>query len=219
MQRKQFTFYESFFEALEQIEDQNAQAEAYRAICRYALRGEEPELERLPAITRIVFHLIRPTLDASRHKAANGLQGGRAKNGKTKANEKQTANKGENEIENENEIEKEDEVEIEREHECAPPAPSRGQKKQTRTPSYEQVLEEAALRGRPELAKSFFDYYAAGDWRDAGGRPVRAWRQKLAAWIIRQGPPGAPPGAPQGAPPASSWAALAETMDWEEAAQ
>ena len=129
MQRKQFTFYESFFEALEQIEDQNAQAEAYRAICRYALHGEEPELERLPAITRIVFHLIRPTLDASRHKAANGLQGGRAKNGKTKANEKQTANKGENEIENENEIEKEDEVEIEREHECAPPRPLTGAEK------------------------------------------------------------------------------------------
>lgn len=217
MHRKQFTFYESFFEALELIEDQDDQAEAYRAICRYALRGEEPELERLPAVVRIVFLLIRPTLDASRRKAASGLQGGPAKNSKTKANEKQTASEGEKE--NEIEIEKEVEVEIEREHECAPPAPSRGQKKQTRTPSYEQVLEEAALRGRPELAKGFFDYYAAGDWRDAGGRPVRAWRQKLAAWIIRQGPPGAPPGAPQGAPPSSSWAALAETMDWEEAAQ
>jgi hypothetical protein len=54
--------------------------------------------------------LVKPNLDASRKKAANGKQGG----SKPKAKCKQTASEKENEIENENEVE----VEIEKEYEC-----------------------------------------------------------------------------------------------------
>ena len=56
--------------------------------------------------------LVKPNLDASRKKAANGKQGG----SKSKANGKQNTSKKENEIEEE--IEKEIENEIEKEYEC-----------------------------------------------------------------------------------------------------
>ena len=74
--RTQFTFYESFFLAIRRLKDDKMKAALYDAICAYALYGEEPELEDIPAA---MFDLIRPNLDASRKKAANGRKGGRSR--------------------------------------------------------------------------------------------------------------------------------------------
>ena len=46
MERKQFTFYESFFRAVSRIRDRQARCEAYDAVCRYALTGALPDLEQ-----------------------------------------------------------------------------------------------------------------------------------------------------------------------------
>ena len=75
-ERKQFTFYLSIFKALRKIKKKPDRADAYDAICAYALFGEEPDLEKLPDSVSIAFELIRPVLDASRRKAKNGKQGG-----------------------------------------------------------------------------------------------------------------------------------------------
>lgn len=128
MERKQFTFYGSFYMAIQGMKRKSDQADLYNAICQYALYGEEPALS--PSLQGI-FELIRPNLDASRRKAENGKRGGnqasKAKaNGKQtrskpKASRKQTASEKENEIENEIEVEKEIE------DECPPPsAPPKG---------------------------------------------------------------------------------------------
>lgn len=54
-------------------------------------------------------------------------------------------------------------------------------------PTLEQVHEVAKLRGCPEYAKPFFDYYAAAGWRDSEGKPCAwNWQQKLVAWQQRQ---------------------------------
>ncbi len=53
-------------------------------------------------------------------------------------------------------------------------------------PTLEQVMEVAKLRGCPECAKPFFDYYVAAGWRDAEGKPVYSWQQKLVAWQMRE---------------------------------
>ena len=86
MDRKQFTFYESFASALSRIKSKTARCDAYDAICNFALYGREPEIDSLPDAAAIAFDLIRPTLEASKRKAENGKRGG-----KTEANEKQTA--------------------------------------------------------------------------------------------------------------------------------
>ena len=40
----------------------------------------------------------------------------------------------------------------------------------------------AQERGKPELARQFFDYFETGNWVDAKGQPVRNWKQKFLTW-------------------------------------
>lgn len=101
--RKGFTFFDSFAKALRYIKKKTDRADAYDAICNYALYGIEPDMNSLPDAAAIAFELIKPNLDASKRKAKSGKQGG----SKTKANAKQTEMEKENEIEIENEIENE----------------------------------------------------------------------------------------------------------------
>lgn len=118
MQRTQFTFYESFYKAVKRIKDPESRAQAYDAICAYALYGQEPNLDSFSDFSAIAFELIKPNLDSSRKKAENGKAGGSKKQNKSKkeANKKQeqTENEKENKIENE----KEKENKIENEKEC-----------------------------------------------------------------------------------------------------
>lgn len=109
MSRSQFTFYASFASALSRIKKKADRADAYDAICNYALFGTEPDLDKLPDSAAIAFDLIRPTLDASKRKAENGKAGGKAKQtgSKPEANTKleQTESEKEKEKEKENETE------------------------------------------------------------------------------------------------------------------
>lgn len=118
MNRKQFTFYESFYCAIKRIKNKTAQRDAFVVLCEYALNGKEPDLDKLPDSVAIAFELVRPTLDASRRKAESGKKGGSRKQtgSKSEANDKQNASKGEKEKEDEKENEKE--LEIEKENEC-----------------------------------------------------------------------------------------------------
>lgn len=129
MERKQFTFYISYFRAISRIPDKAIRAEAYDAVCRYALLEEEPDLEATDGTVAMAFELMRPTLDAARKKAFAGHLGGsqnkqieskmeangKQNESKTEANRKQTGSKKEKENEEENEIEKENKNEIENE--------------------------------------------------------------------------------------------------------
>lgn len=130
--RSQFTFYRSFADALKRIRKKADRADAYDAICNYALYGIEPDMDKLPDAAAIAFDLIRPNLDASKRKAESGKRGGNAKQAESKpqANRKQTSSKlqanrkqGETASEKEREIEKEKEKEIEIENECCYPLP------------------------------------------------------------------------------------------------
>ena len=119
VERKQFTFYDSFRRAAQRIKNKAHRCVFYDALTEYALTGAEPDLDSLPDSVAIAFELSRPNLDASRRKAASGKRGGESKQttSKSEANDKQTASKKENEKENkiENENKKEDE--------CPPKSP------------------------------------------------------------------------------------------------
>lgn len=75
MQRSGFTFYASFQEAIEDLEDSEpaTQLAIYRAICRYGLFREEPELK---GVSRIIWRLVKPSLDKQWIKYINSLNGG-----------------------------------------------------------------------------------------------------------------------------------------------
>lgn len=121
-ERKQFTFYLSIFKAIRKIKKKTDRADAYDAICAYALFGEEPDLDAMTDSVSIAFELIRPVLDASRRKSKSGKQGGskpKQNESKPEANGKQTGSKqDENESKGEKEKEEEIEKEVEIEHEC-----------------------------------------------------------------------------------------------------
>lgn len=106
--RKQFTFYSSFFETAKRIKSKAARADLYDTICRYALEGIEPDLDKLPESVAVAFINAKPNLDASRKKAENGKHGGskpKANGSKPESSGKQSASEKENEIEKEKENE------------------------------------------------------------------------------------------------------------------
>ena len=116
MERTQFTFYESFYKAIRRIRRKEERADAYDAIVKYALLGEEPDLSRLSNGAAIAFELIRPTLDSARKKAESGRLGGQA-NRKQTESKKEKENKKENKKKNDIEIDIENEAEIEADRE------------------------------------------------------------------------------------------------------
>ncbi|MBR6688771.1 MAG: DnaD domain protein [Clostridia bacterium] len=85
MARDSFIFYRSFYDALNELPKEN-QADTYRAIARYALDQEETELT---GISKAIFSLVKPQLDANYKKYENGKQ----KKSKTEANDKQKVSK------------------------------------------------------------------------------------------------------------------------------
>lgn len=131
--RKQFTFYSSFWEAVQALPDEYCLA-SLRAIISYALTGDEPDVS---GVAKAMFEMARPTLDSSRKKAEVGAVGGASGTGESKdryrnsdaacdgdaskaqanaSKRKQSASKTQA-----NASEKEKEYEIEKEYESSPP--------------------------------------------------------------------------------------------------
>lgn len=116
MERSQFTWYRSYYEALRTLPAKDFKV-AVLAICAYALDEEVPSLSGVP---NSVFTLIRPTLDSGRNKAANRLN-------KRKTNQEQTDNKPEQtRKEKEGEGEREEESEREGENDMSKILPPGG---------------------------------------------------------------------------------------------
>lgn len=72
MKRDSFIFYRSFYEAITELPEKN-QAELYKAICEYSLNMEAQELTGL---SKTIFTLIRPQLEANNKRFLNGIKGG-----------------------------------------------------------------------------------------------------------------------------------------------
>lgn len=49
-------------------------------------------------------------------------------------------------------------------------------------PLYADVKQYAIQKGREDLARPFFDYYEAGEWKDSNGKQVKSWKQKFITW-------------------------------------
>lgn len=174
MERGQFTFYRSYYEAIKQLKKAD-QAAVLMAICAYALDEEMPGLTGTPAA---IFALVKPTLDTSRRKAASGKAGGESKQtaSKTEAKPKQTAR----EKEKEKEKEKEGEIEKEKEYECTPQTPQR-----FTPPSVSDVREYCLERGNNVDPQTFVDFYAGKNWM-VGKTKMVDWKACVRTWESRE---------------------------------
>lgn len=66
MERKSFSFYKSFYEAIQLIDDSNERLKAYEYIVTYWITWQEPEKENSYAYS--IFVLAKPHLDANNKK-------------------------------------------------------------------------------------------------------------------------------------------------------
>lgn len=85
MERDSFIFYRSFYEAIRELADEE-QIKVYKAISEYALDGNELELT---GVSKAIFTLIKPQIDANTKRYENGKKGGR----KPKQNQNETKTK------------------------------------------------------------------------------------------------------------------------------
>lgn len=67
-----FVFYESYLKGIE-LQDEKIQSKLFLALCRYALRGEQPDLT---GSELGIFELMRPTIDANTQRRENAQKGG-----------------------------------------------------------------------------------------------------------------------------------------------
>lgn len=191
MERKQFTWYRSYYDALKDLPTEEFR-DIVLAVCAYALDGEEPELS---GVARAIFTLIRPTLEVGRSKAENrsraeqtsisaeqtGNSPEQTKNKpeQTQNKRKQTGNKPEQtrnkpeQTRKEKEKEKEREKESENDSYCSPPPPS-GPKRFV-PPTLAEVQSYVAQRQSPVDPQGFIDFYASKGWM-VGKTPMKDWK-------------------------------------------
>jgi hypothetical protein len=80
--------YRSFYEAVKELPKEN-QADIWMAICEYSLNGIQVELS---GISKTIFILIKPQLDANLKRFENGKKGGRPAANETKQEPKNNLN-------------------------------------------------------------------------------------------------------------------------------
>ncbi len=189
-ERTQFTFYASFFDAVSRIKKKADRADAYDAICAYALREEDPDFSKMSDAAQIAFLLIKPNLDSSRRKAKSGKEGGSKKaNGKQNESKPEANGKQEeHESEKEKETEKEKEKEGEIENECYPPTPLPGGTKAKRfiPPTVDEVAAYCQERGNGLDPEAFVDFYASKGWM-VGKNPMKDWKAAVRTWERSEG--------------------------------
>ena len=185
-ERTQFTFYASFFDAVSRIKKKADRADAYDAICAYALREEAPDFSKMSDAAQIAFLLIKPNLDSSRRKAKSGKEGGSKKANGKQNESKPEANGKQEEHESEKEKEKEKEGEIE--NECYPPAPLPGGTKAKRfiPPTVDEVAAYCQERGNGLDPEAFVDFYASKGWM-VGKNPMKDWKAAVRTWQRSEG--------------------------------
>ena len=76
MERESFVFYRSFYEGIKEL-PRDIQGEVLTAIMEYGLNGVTTENQK--QITKAMFALIKPQLDANNQRFENGKKGGRPK--------------------------------------------------------------------------------------------------------------------------------------------
>ncbi len=89
--RDSFIFYRSFFEAIDNLPQEN-QTNIYKAIAEFSLNNKEIELN---GVEKTVFILIKPQLEANNKKYINGTKEKKQKISKTEAKNKQNRSKTE----------------------------------------------------------------------------------------------------------------------------
>lgn len=174
-QRDSFVFYRSFFEAIQALRPEE-RADAYAAICDYALNGAVP---RIAGGSAAVFLLSRPILDSNQRRYENGRQGGKARAAlgtKPEPGPNQDGTKPEPKP-NQDRTEPQPyvSVSVSVNEEKEPPPKGGVKKKRFVPPTLAEVASYVASRHSPVEPQVFLDFYESKGWM-VGKTPMKDWK-------------------------------------------
>lgn len=165
-------FYRSFYEAISELPEVN-QLEVYTAVFEYTFNFKETELKGL---SKTIFTLIKPQLDANNKKFTNGKNGGRPpkdKQDETKEEPKKNQNETKNKANVNDNVNVNDNLNNNGNEVTKP-------KKVFTPPVLEDVILFFKENDYSEFgAKKAFEYYSEGNWKDSKGAQVKNWKQKM----------------------------------------
>lgn len=150
-------FYRSFFEAMKELEPK-MKSEVFDAIMEFSFNGNEIELT---GISKTVFILIKPQLQANMRRYENGMKPKR----KREAEEKQTTSRQETNV-NDNDNDNENVNAKKKDKFIAPTLQE-----------VEQFFSENNFK--LEVARNAFHYYNEANWKDSRGKSIQNWKQKM----------------------------------------
>ena len=173
MERKQFTFYASFYKAIQRIKNKTARCAAYDAIASYALTGEMPDVSRLPDAAAAVFEIAQPVLDSSRKKAESGSKGGESKGKQSESKPQANASKAEANGKQVKEQEKEQEQMLKES--------TKEKRTVFKAPTVEAVAAYCRERKNNVDPQRFVSHYEAVGWK-IGKNPMKDWKAAVRTW-------------------------------------
>lgn len=177
--RDSMVIYRSFYDAIKELPEQN-QLEILKQIFEFGLDGIESELTGL---SKTIWILIKPNLEANRTKWESGCKAKRKQNrSKAEARQKQETSETEanvyvdvndnvNDDKNDNENEKLN---------SKPKAKKKKEKVQFVPPTIEQIQEYFNEKAYPlQLVEKVFNHYNDKQWHKSNGQPVIDWKRTI----------------------------------------
>jgi len=173
--RDSFIFYRSFFEAIKDL-DNNIRLDVYDAICCLALNQEATEMQPM---SKALFVLIKPILDANNARFLNGKKGGNHNQKETKdqprSNQKATKKQPNKD--------KDKEVDVDKDKDKEDSTYSAKTKVFT-PPLSEEVINYFIEQGSDrEHGEQFYDHFTSNGWLVGGKAKMKDWRASARNWI------------------------------------
>lgn len=172
-------FYRSFYEAIKGLKLTD-QAKVYDAVFAYALDGIEPELS---GITKSIFTLIKPQIDANIKRRTNGSKGGRPTKTNGYENEKPMVTENDTEVTqnekpNDNLIKK---VKVKVNEKVNDKESVREKPQRFSPPTLDEIRAYCAERHSNVDPAKFLAYYESNGWM-VGRNKMKDWKAAVRSW-------------------------------------
>ena len=164
-----FKFYSNFLEAINVLPE-DERANACYEFCKYGITGELPEDKT------IAMFCIGVSVSVQKYQGRGGNHNPSGKNQWSKV--VKSGQNGQNGLNEQTETKTKTKTEIGGEKE------SKVNKKEFTPPTLKEVIDYSRLKGREDLAESFYQYYDP-TWKDKDNNPIKNWKNKFNTWIMR----------------------------------
>lgn len=175
-----FPCYHSYLKKIERLSDQEV-GRLFRSLLKYAATGEREELAGRESIA---FDFIADDIDRAEEQYAAKCARNRDNRAGTVVNDGQRPSTVVNDrqrpsttVDDGDQIKTKEKEKEKEKREVKEKSASRSE-----PPTLAEVEAYVMERGSSVDPKRFWEYYSAGNWKDAKGNPVKNWKQKLITW-------------------------------------